>query len=118
MQATIASIIGILAGIAVLVTVGHGIAAQAGSKPTAIGWCAFAFGIVALAAGGLMIVRLIRFNIAPLSIALAVASVVIAVGTLVKRDRHWPTWVGLGLGAIPFLFWVAFVVGELVGPPH
>jgi len=120
MLATIALVLGILIGVIVLTAVGRGITTQAGPppKPTALGWCVFTFGIVALAAGGLMMTRVIRFNIAPLSIALAVASMVIAVGALVKRDRHWPTWVGLGLGAIPFLFWVAFLVGELVGPPH
>jgi hypothetical protein len=120
MLASIAFVLGILIGTIVLTAVGRGITTQEGAphQPTALGWCAFAFGIVALAAGGLMMSRLIRFNIALLSIALAVASMVIAVGALVKRDRHWPTWVGLGLGAIPFLFWVAFVVGELVGPPH
>jgi len=120
MLATIAFVVGILAGTIVLIAVGRGITTQAGPppKPTALGWCAFAFGIVALVAGGLMLTRLIRFSIAPLSIALAVASMVVVIGALVKRDRHWPTWVGLGLGAIPFLFWVAFLVAELVGPPH
>ena len=119
MQATIALVLGILAGTIVVAAVGRGITTQAGPpKPTALGWCAFTFGIVALVAAGLMMTRLVALHIAPISIALAVASMVVAIGALVKRDRHWPTWVGLGLGAIPFLFWVAFVVAELVGPRH
>ena len=120
MQATIALVLGILVGTIVVAAVGRGITTQAGPppKPTALGWCASTFGIVALVAAGLMMTRLAALHIAPISIALAVASMVVAIGALVKRDRHWPTWVGLGLGAIPFLFWVAFVVAELVGQPH
>jgi hypothetical protein len=42
----------------------------------------------------------------------------VSIGALVKRDRHWPTWVGLCVGALPALFWVAFMLGEVFGPRH
>ena len=120
MQATISFVVGLLVGAIVLFVAGRGIATPAGppQKPTALGWCVFGLGIAALVVAGLMMPGLIGFRLSPLSIALAVATMVVAVGALVRRDRHWPTWVGLGLGAMPFLFWAAFIVAELVSPPH
>ena len=49
------------------------------------------------------------------SIACAAAAVIIGVGAVLRRDRRWPTWVGLAAGVIPAVFWIAFVVGNLLG---
>lgn len=120
MQATIALVLGVAVGAIVLATVGRGITPQAGlpPRPTALGWCAFAFGILALAAAGLMMASVPVVARAPISIALAVAAMVVGIGAMAKRDRHWPTWVGLGLGALPATFWVVFMLGEILGPRH
>lgn len=53
---------------------------------------------------------------AALSIVFAIASLVAAVGAFARHDRHWPTWVGIVVGGLPVLFWVAFVVAEIAFP--
>jgi 4-amino-4-deoxy-L-arabinose transferase-like glycosyltransferase len=52
------------------------------------------------------------------AIALPVAGVVFGTGRLALGDRRWQTWLGLVLASAPALFWVAFAIGELVGPKH
>jgi hypothetical protein len=64
----------------------------------------------------------IHFPIA-LPITLPAAAVMLCLGNLVRSRRddnspRWMTWVGLILSGLPALFWVAFVIGELTGPPH
>ncbi len=51
-------------------------------------------------------------------IAVQFAALVFGVGRLVLRDTRWQSWVGAGLALIPVLFWVVFVIAEIVGPPH
>lgn len=86
-----------------------------GSKedpPRPLGWAALAAGIVALACTALLFADLE----AGFSIAAAAAAIVLVIGALVRRERHWPTWVGLGTGAAPVLFRVLFVAGEVLSP--
>jgi hypothetical protein len=120
MQAAFGVVFGIMIGAVVLATVGRGITARAAPRPgpTALGWCALAFGLLALAAIGLAMARVPVVGNARVSIELAAAAMVISIGAVVKRDRHWPTWVGFAVGAIPALFWVAFALGEVFGPRH
>ncbi len=51
-------------------------------------------------------------------IALQFAAVLFGVGRLVFGDRRWQSWLGAGLATLPALFWVAFVIAEIVGPKH
>ena len=49
-----------------------------------------------------------------ISIAFAFAALVVGLGNLMRRDRHWPTWVGLVAGLTPAVFWVAFAAGNIL----
>jgi hypothetical protein len=120
MWASISFVVGIVVGSIALFAVGRAVTSAGGpsEKPTALGWCALGLGLAALLAGVLMMVGMPAVSDARISIALMAAAMVVSVGAAIRRDRHWPTWVGLTAGAIPALFWVLFVGGELVGPPH
>ncbi len=48
------------------------------------------------------------------SIPLGVCCVVCGMSALHKNNRTWQVWLGLGLGAVPVLFWIAFGIGELI----
>lgn len=50
------------------------------------------------------------------SIPLSIGCVISGIGAIRKDHRTWQVWFGLGLGAIPLLFWTAFVIGELLYP--
>lgn len=89
-------------------------------KPTALGWWTLAFGLTAVTAFAMSAWPTPGGNIPELrlpliSITFAFAAVVVGVGTLIKRDRHWPTWVGLIAGLAPAVFWIAFAAGNLLG---
>lgn len=120
MQATLSAVLGIVVGVIVLAVAGRGATRGPGPapKPTALGWSAFGFGVAALAAAGLMLTKLMTAAGPQVSISLAAATLVISIGALARRDRHWPTWIGLCLGAVPAAFWILFVVAEVIGPPH
>jgi hypothetical protein len=86
----------------------------------ALGWVVLGLGAVALAfiLPGLVSILIpgdAMFSPA-FSIPLGVASVVASVGALLKKHRTWQVWLGLGLGFIPFLFWVVFAIGEIIFP--
>jgi len=50
------------------------------------------------------------------TIPLGAACVIAGIAALRKNYRKWQVWLGLGLGAIPVLFWIAFGIGELIYP--
>jgi 4-amino-4-deoxy-L-arabinose transferase-like glycosyltransferase len=52
------------------------------------------------------------------AIALPAAGVVFAAGRLAFKERYWQSWLGLALASVPALFWVAFVIAEIMGPKH
>lgn len=113
MYAARSLLLGLVAGGAVLALVWR--FSPRGSKterPRPLGWVALAAGIVALVFTALVFAGVE----AGFSIAGAAAAMVLVIGAIARRERHWPTWVGLGTGAAPVLFWVAFVAGELVYP--
>lgn len=88
-------------------------------KPTPLGWCTLAFGLTAVTAFTLALWLTPSGNLPGMglwliSIATAFAAVVVGVGTLRRRDRHWPTWVGLVAGLAPAVFWIVFAVGNLL----
>lgn len=120
---------GVILGALVLMFAGRGILTQGAppQKPTLLGWLAFALGVFALcvSALGLALPAIATAlgwdpsgvpSFPLLSILSAVAAVTAGIGALAKRDRHWPTWVGLVTGAIPVLFWIAFIIAEIVSP--
>lgn len=112
MQASVATILGIIIGILVLRFTRRG-------QPVVPGWMALAFGIVAaaaLAAGMLLSPQPGNAGQPYLlaSIALAAAALVTAIGAL-SRARTWPAWVGFIIGLVPALFWIVFALGHVFG---
>jgi hypothetical protein len=90
------------------------------SKPTTLGWLTLAFGLTAVAAFAVAAWLTTGSNdhgagLWLISIAFGFAAVVDGVGTLMKHDRHWPTWVGLVAGLAPAVFWIAFAAAHILG---
>jgi len=89
-------------------------------KPTSLGWWTLAFGLTALTAFALAAWLMPSGNIPGLglwliSIAFAFAALLVGAGTLIRRDRQWPTWVGLVAGLTPAVFWIVFAAGNILG---
>ncbi len=120
MLATVSFVFGILLATIVLVVVRREPeVVGAAPKPTTLGWCTLAFGLTAITAFAVAMWLTPRSNNSGLglnliSITLAFAAVVIGVGNLIRRDRHWPTWVGLVAGLTPAVFWIAFAAGNIL----
>ena len=122
MMATASVVFGILLATIVL-AVAHRREQEVGgpaSKPTSLGWWTLAFGLIAVTAftvsawlthGG----NNPGFGLWLTSIVFAFAAVVVGVGTLMKHDLRWPTWVGLAAGLVPAVFWIAFAAGNILG---
>jgi len=53
---------------------------------------------------------------AALSILLAVAALVAAIGALAKKDRTWVAWTALVAAGLPLAFWIWFVIAEILAP--
>jgi|GEM_PF-786659 len=97
-------------------------------RASALAWVAMGFGITAtlmVLSGLLLPAALSALGIQPviafalpawLSIVFAFAGTVAAFGAFAKHDRHWPTWTGIVVGLLPVLFWVWFVIAEIVTP--
>ena len=120
MLATVSFVIGILLAAVVLVVDRRLEAAEVGSapKPSVLGWCTLAFGVTAVTAFVVSPWLALRGSdsgsaLNLVSTAFASASVLVGVGTLLRRDRRWPTWVGLVAGLVPAVFWIAFAAGHL-----
>lgn len=115
MQASVATILGIIIGILVLRFTRR-------RRPVVPGWLALAFGIVAAAALVLGLnqtpqtsnVGNVGLPFLLVSIALAVAALVTAIGAL-RRARTWPAWAGFVIGLFPALFWIVFALGHVFG---
>lgn len=113
----ISFVFGILLAAVVLIITRRGrpVAGRAAPSPTALAWWTLAFGLLAAIPFALTIMWTVPSNsvgrgLNLISITFAFAAVVIGIGNLVRRDRHWPTWIGLITGLIPALFWTAFAV--------
>jgi len=116
MFATISFIIGIVLAVTILALTRH--QPPDASKPGLLGWSALAFGLISTislagAAWQSALGKGTESGMFLLSITLAAAALVVGIGGLQRQDRHWPTWVGLAIGALPALFWVAFTLGNL-----
>ncbi len=117
MQATVAFVMGIVIAVTILVATRTGgvEAAESRTKPRALGWLTLAFGLVALSSFALGAMTRIGIGVYLASIASASAAVIISIGALCRRERHWPTWVGLTVGLVPAAGWIAFAVGNMLG---
>jgi len=85
-----------------------------------LGWVVLGLGLVALV---FIIPGLVAILIpgdamfSPVfTIPLGVCCVVSGIAALLKKFRTWQVWLGLGLGSIPVLFWIAFILGEILFP--
>jgi 4-amino-4-deoxy-L-arabinose transferase-like glycosyltransferase len=104
MQATIAFVLGIVLSAVILKFSSR--KPVDSSRPTLVGWSAFAIGLATLASfllGALV-----------LSILCATAAMILAIEALRRKDYHWPVWVGLAAGIAPAVFWIAFLFGNLL----
>jgi len=85
-----------------------------------LGWVVFGLGAMALIfiIPGLVAILIpgdAMFSPA-FTIPLGIGCVVSGIGALRKNNRTWQVWLGLGLGSIPVLFWLAFAIGEILYP--
>ena len=90
------------------------------SKPTPPGWWTLAFGLTGVTAFAVAAWLTTGDNLHGsmlwlISITLSFAAVVVGIGTVIRRDRHWPTWTGLAAGLAPAIFWVAFAAAHVFG---
>lgn len=120
MLATISFIFGIFLAVIIL-AVARRREPEAGSalKPTALGWCTLASGLTAVTSLAVAMWLSPRSDnsgtgLFLVSITFAFAAVVIGIGTLIKHDRHWPTWAGLIAGLVPAIFWILFTAGNIL----
>ena len=86
----------------------------------ALGWVVVGLGAIALVFIIPGLVAILIPGDAMLSpaftIPLGVGCVVSGIGAVRKNNRTWQVWLGLGLGSIPVLFWIAFAIGEVLYP--
>jgi len=86
----------------------------------ALGWVVVGLGAVALVfiLPGLVAVLIPSDDMfsPAITIPLGVGCVVSGIGAVRKNYRTWQVWLGLGLGSIPIMFWIAFSIGEILYP--
>jgi hypothetical protein len=106
--------LGVVAGYVAIVYGGRDFARESGkpAKPTPLGWCVLAFGLVSLVLA--LMVTGGGSDRVTWTFAAGIATLIAGIGAVVKRDRHWPTWTGLAVGGIPALFWALFALGYLL----
>jgi peptidoglycan/LPS O-acetylase OafA/YrhL len=118
---TIALVSGILLGsILLIVTRRNKLSENTSSaRPTWSAWLTLALGITAAAVFAVAMIDARKIGtLMWAAITLPVATMMLGMGGLARGDRRWPTWLGLAFGLLPALFWVVFVVGEVLGPTH
>lgn len=122
MLASISALLGILLAVIVIIIARRSKPKGSGlsTVKSRTGWLCLTLGLVALAAFVIQTLPLFYDNntglpFSLISILFSAASVLIGIWTLVKHDRHWPTWVGLIAGTAPALFWIAFALGYVLG---
>lgn len=110
MMFSIGVVIGlIIGGVLLRITVGR-----------STGWLALSLGLAAV----IVFIAGWRFDfdapriLMPLAIALPVAATAFGGGALLRGERRWSNWLGFVCALAPFLFWVWFAIGEILGPPH
>lgn len=106
--------LGVLVGVVALVVGRRPASGEAGGRggPTVLGWTVLGLGALTLVLSFLVTGGGSGRLVWP--IAAGVATLVAGIGAIVRRDRRWPTWVGLVVGVVPLLFWATFGLGHLV----
>jgi hypothetical protein len=122
MLASISLILGVVLALITLNVVRRRVpeGTQPTPQPNTLSWITLAFGLIAaiVLASGIWLspqpnnAGLVPFN---LSILFAFAAVVVGIGALKRRERHWATWVGFAAGLLPAIFWVIFALGNIFG---
>lgn len=122
MLASLAFIVGIVSGIAVWALASRDLPAviDPWGPPTVAAWWTLSLGVASVVAviigsGWVLGTPPSELSWLLASIALAVAALVVGAATLMRGDRHWPTWAGLVLGGLPALLWVGFLIANLLG---
>lgn len=122
MLASLAFIVGIVSGIAVWALASRDLPAVIDplGPPTVVGWWTLGLGAasvmaVIIGSGWLLGTPPSDLSWLLASIVLAVATLVVGAATLMRGDRHWPTWAGLVLGGVPALLWLGFLIANLWG---
>jgi hypothetical protein len=105
--------LGVAAGVLAVALGGRRLVTGSGkpARPTVLGWCVLAFGLVPPLL--MLLVGRQGSDLLPWIWAAGLAALIAGVGAVVKRDRHWPTWAGLVLGVPVSLFWALFALGHL-----
>jgi hypothetical protein len=125
MSIAIGALLGILVGTAIALPLSLRIdRSTRPPKPTALAWAAFVLGmaaVVALASALFAPFALSgpvgsAINSAHISIVLSMAGITIALWASIMRDRHWVTWTGLAVAAVPTVFWLLFALAHLFAP--
>lgn len=85
-----------------------------------LGWLVLGLGAVALALIiPVFISILIPFDLGffpVLTLPLGIVCLISGSGSIRNSYRPWQVLLGMGLGAIPILFWIVFGIGELLYP--
>jgi 4-amino-4-deoxy-L-arabinose transferase-like glycosyltransferase len=117
MLATVSFVVGILIAALVLnVTRQAPEADEPPKKPTTLAWWTLALGLaeILMLALGMLAPGNIGRWLGPIAYAFAAAAVVVGITTLRRKDRHWPTWVGLIAGLAPALFLLVFAAAYIL----
>ena len=113
MLALMAFVLGVAFAAFLLATVGR----APGTAPELGGWT-LALGTMAavafVATGLIQSVPEIAFTAGLASIVLSFSAVLVGIGALRRGARGRTTWLGLALGGVPALAWIAFLVGNLL----
>lgn len=107
------SIIGIVLGVLVLLIFQR--------KPGFLGWTVFglgALGCISILPALSEVINITIFTgwlfMPGISVVAGAACIISGIGAIAaKRSLGWQVWLGLGLGAIPLLFWLAFGAASL-----
>lgn len=114
MQLAVSMIIGVSAG-AVLFSLLR-------VRPSAMAWTALVMGLLGSALfiasiSGWALPELGRFGIIGIGMISGIATA-LAVGSLMRGERHAQNWAALAVSAPPLLFMLVFGIAELIGPRH
>jgi hypothetical protein len=121
MLAAVTFIVGIMLGIVVLAVVRRGRPEEVrrGSGPTALGWSALIFGLMAVIAfaastltGPNVDFPVLGLIVVPFTAAFAIA---VGIGAVRRGDRHWLTWLSPLPGLILALAWITLAVANVLG---
>jgi hypothetical protein len=109
--------LGIAAGILAIVVGGRNPTkvSEKPSKPTLLGWSVLAFGLTTVILAALAMWGAGGSEQVPRIFGGGAATLIAGIGAIVKHDRHWPTWAGLGIGVLSAGIWVLFVAVFLLG---